>query len=291
MEIRLGYIEQYDTGYSTYLDKQITEQEYDKYISNIDELNNYENLKRLFEILILNHNEFIEFTMVKSKVLFDNSLSISGDKESYNQHYLNLNRILLNYLSSFRTLLDHVETIIKRKYGKASNQTSQFQEQTSYLFDNYFAYRFMYKLRNYAQHCGLPIDEFSISATKISDNKFKTEYKVDFDSVTLLSKFKEWGKVKNDLINIKTISIFPILDEMKLTIDLLWNRVVLIFEHDIENAIKFLVDNAGNLKTEHCEVCLFTDIVTDENNRLKYFTNQTIPFDTIDEFNKNKNCT
>jgi hypothetical protein len=291
MEIRLGYIEQYETGYSTFLDKELTEQEYEHYLTHIDELNIYENLKRLFQIFILNNNEFIEFAESESKLLFENSLSITGNKENYNQHYLNLNRIFLNYLTSFRTLLDHIETIIKRKYGKESVQATKLKNLTSHLYDTYFAYRFIYKLRNYAQHCGLPIDEFSISAKKMSDNKYKSEYKIDFDCNTLQSKFKEWGTVKNDFLKHKTISIFSVLDEMKIAIDQLWNETMIIFESDIESAINFIIENAGHLKTKHCEVCLFTDIKTDENNVLKYFTNQTIPFDIIDELKKNKNCT
>lgn len=286
MEIRLGYIEQYETGYTTVLDKELTEQDYENYISSIDELNNFENLRRLFQIFLLNHNEFIEFTINDSKLLFENSLSITGNKENYNKHFLHLNRIFLNYLTSFRTLLDHIETIIKRKYGKSTKETMHFEELKSYLFDNFFAYRFVYKLRNYAQHCGLPIDEFLLSATKVTDEKFKTEYKIDFDSEKLLKKFDGWGIVKKDLMKYNEISVFPILDEMKVAIDILWNRVTSIFETDIDNAVSFLIDNAGHLKNEFSEVCLFTDIKTDENNKLKYFINQPIPFDIIEELKK-----
>ena len=290
MEIRLGYIEQYEKGYSTFLDKELTEQDYENYILSIDELNNFENLRRLFQIFLLNHNEFIEFTLSNSKLLFENSLSITGNKENYNKHFLNLNRIFLNYLTSFRTLLDHIETTIKRKYGKSTKEATLFKESTAYLFDNFFAYRFIYKLRNYAQHCGLPIDEFSISATRVSDDKFKAEYKIDFDSVTLQKKFNEWGLVKEDLMKYTKISVFPILDEMRIAIDILWNKITSIFEADIENAINFLIDNVGHLKKEYCEVCIFTDIRTDENGKLKYFTNQPIPFDIIEELSKTKNC-
>ena len=291
MEIRLGYIEQYETGYSTFLDKELTEQDYENYILHIDELNNFENLRRLFQIFLLNHNEFIEFAIADSKLLFENSLSITGNKENYNKHFLNLNRIFLNYLTSFRTLLDHIETTVKRKYVKSTKETTFFKEATAYLFDNFFAYRFIYKLRNYAQHCGLPIDEFSISATKVTDDKFKTEYKIDFDCVTLLKKFNEWGPVRDDLKKYSKISVFPILDEMKFAIDILWNNITSIFESNIDNAIDFLMDNAGYLKNEGCEVCIFTEMKTDENGNLKYFTNQPIPFDIIEELIKTKNCT
>ena len=286
MEIRLGYIEQFETGYTTFLDKELTEQDYETFILHIDELNNIENLRRLFQIFLLNHNEFIDFALSDSKLLFENSLSITGNKDKYNKHFLNLNRIFLNYLTSFKTLLDHIETTIKRKYGKSTKEVEIFKDATAYLFDNFFAYRFIYKLRNYAQHCGLPIDEFSISAKMVSENKFTPEYLIDFNCINLLKKFTEWGKVKHDLEKYDKISIFPILDEMAIATDILWDNVTSIFGAKIENAIDYLIDNAEYLKNEFCEVCIFTDIKTDENGKLKCFTNQPIPFDIIEELKK-----
>src|ERR1700678_2335030 len=112
MEIRLGYVEQFEEGYTTFLDKELTVSEYSDYLKAIAEIHTYENLKRLFQIVILNNNEFNEFIECESKNLFENFLSVTGNKKEYYSHHLTLNRILLNYLSSFKSLVDHVDTII-----------------------------------------------------------------------------------------------------------------------------------------------------------------------------------
>lgn len=291
MEIRLGYIEQFEEGYTTCLDKGLTQIDFENYLKASSELNNYDNLKRLFEILTLNYNEFIEFTQSESRILFENSLSPSGDNKNYYKHHLNLNRIFLNYLSSFRTLIDHIETTIKRKYGNESDEVIKYKKLTTYLFDNFFSYRFLGKLRNYSQHCGLPIDEFEISATKISEDKFKSEYKIEFSTEKLLRDYTSWGKVKNDLLKQNYISIFTILEEMNLALDLFWTKLILIFEKDLNSAISYIVDNAGYLKNKNTNVCIFTDITTDENKALKYYTSHTLPFETIETIMNNKNCT
>lgn len=75
---------------------------------------------------------------------------------------------------------------------------------------------------------------------------------------------------------------------MRIAIDILWNNVTSIFQINIQEAKNFLIDNAGHLKNEYCEVCIFTDITTDEFGKLKHFTNQPIPFDIIEELKKNK---
>lgn len=285
MKIQLGFIEEFSGGYSTQLDKELTGKEFDLFSKAIDELHNYENLKRLYEIVILNNNEFIEYIQYEKKSLFENSLSITGDKENYYKHHLNLNRMILNYLSSFRTLLDHTETIIKRKYGKKSIESQKFKQLTNTIFDKYFSYRFFYKLRNYSQHCGIPIDEFEISGTVVDINKIKPEYKIEFSSNQLLAKFNDWGiVVTKDLKNKTDFSIFPLLDEMNLALKELWTSIISIFENDILKGIDFINTNASQLKNEKTSVCIFSDIKTDDFGKMKYYTSHTIPFDLIEEF-------
>jgi hypothetical protein len=284
MEIQLGFIEQFSGGYSTQLDKELTAKEFDLFSKAIDELHNYENLKRLYEIVILNNNEFIKFIESEKKSLYENSLSISGDKENYYKHHLNLNRMILNYLSSFRTLLDHTETITKRKYGNKSIESEKFKQLTNILFDKYFSYRFFYKLRNYSQHCGIPIDEFEVSGTVVDENKIKPEYKIEFSSNDLLKKFKDWGiVVTKDLKNKGDFSLFPLLDEMSLALGELWTSIISIFKNDILKGIVFINANAGHLKNEKTSVCIFSGIKTDDFGNMKYYTSHNIPFDIIEE--------
>lgn len=288
MEIRLGYIDQTDKGYSIKLDEKLTEEEYQNFNNSISELNNYENLKRLFEIISLNNNEFIIFAQTESKELITNSLSVSGDKKNYYKHHLNLNRLFLNYLSSFRSFLDHSETTIKRKYGKTSKEAVEFKKITKTHFDENLSYRFFYKLRNFSQHCGLPIDDFELSATKISENEFRPEYNINFETKDLLSKYSEWGTVKKDLLETDKISIFDLLNEMITVLNSFWSELIKIFVNDITSAVSFINSNARYLKTKNNTVCIFSDIVTNELEQIQYHKSHQIPFDIIEEI---ENCT
>lgn len=70
---------------------------------------------------------------------------------------LGVNRRLANFLSSARLFLDHTELRLKRRYGEASAEVKAFKSATANSYDGVFAYRFFYRLRNYAQHCGMPV--------------------------------------------------------------------------------------------------------------------------------------
>jgi len=66
---------------------------------------------------------------------------------------------LLNFLSAFRLFLDHSETRLKRQYGHDSDIVATFKKACTQSYDSVFAYRFLYKLRNYVQHCGLRVGD------------------------------------------------------------------------------------------------------------------------------------
>jgi len=76
----------------------------------------------------------------------------------------NLNRLMLNFLSAFRTFLDHTQTNLDRTYGKESENFKIFKKTRSSYYDNYFSYRFLDKLRNYSQHMGMPITGIDTSS-------------------------------------------------------------------------------------------------------------------------------
>lgn len=77
---------------------------------------------------------------------------------------LDINRVLLNFLASVRMYLDHTETYIKRRYGDNSPNWMNYKDACSKAYDEIFSYRFLSQLRNYAQHCGLPVNYFHVKS-------------------------------------------------------------------------------------------------------------------------------
>lgn len=57
-------------------------------------------------------------------------------------------------------------------------------------YDENFSYRFLYKLRNYAQHCGM-----SAGNINIEENQESQFLSVQFDRNTLLNNYDSWGKL------------------------------------------------------------------------------------------------
>ncbi|WP_159798927.1 hypothetical protein [Flavobacterium sp. MK4S-17] len=280
IEIKLGTIAQTDRGAYIELDKEISSSEHEKLLKAISELHFYESNLRLLEMIILNNNELTDLANT-GKDLVHNSLSFTGDKRAYYVHHLNMNRKFLNYLSSIRSFLDHIETNTKRRYGKESYKIQEFKKITGYLYDSYFAYRFLYKLRNYSLHCGLPIDDIELSVTKVGENSFRPEYKVEFDARELLANYAEWGPVKSDLKKMDKFSVFEVTNDMFPILTELWQKIMQLFEPELKEAISYITKETGHLRTDHNHVSIFTNIIY-ENDSPRYFTNQIIPYDIID---------
>ncbi|MCP3025986.1 hypothetical protein [Halobacillus sp. A5] len=68
-------------------------------------------------------------------------------------------RLINNFLSAYKGFIDHWETYIKRK--KSKNFLDLFEKSISKIYDENFEYRFIYNLRNFAQHNGNPVSSVS----------------------------------------------------------------------------------------------------------------------------------
>lgn len=130
---------------------------------------------------------------------------------------LNVNRCLANYLSSFRLFLDYTQLRLTRTYGKDSEQLSAFKAICSKLYDEHFSYRFLYRLRNFSQHCGMPIGHVStvgsIRDDPDGDPVFDVEvcFKVD-ELVSIGGDL--WGPVRKDLeTQPRLLDVGPIVAE------------------------------------------------------------------------------
>lgn len=109
--------------------------------------------------------------------------------------YLDINRQLLNWLLSVRTYLDHMELSIKRRHGKDSAIWRSFRAACVAAYDSSFSYRFIYRLRNYAQHMGLPAHTVQFNMTPSPTDPSQPEHKVFVACRRdgLLEEFDGWG--------------------------------------------------------------------------------------------------
>lgn len=185
--------------------------------------------ERLFRIVELNYQE------IKSKIA-DYTLKVKADPNTgFNEKdeiFIDVNRLLLNLLSTIRTFLDHKETTLKRKFGKDSKEYRHFEKETNIAYDNNFEYRFISKLRNYAQHCGLPAGPPEIKSYEDEKLGVQNNFNIYFEKSKLLEDF-DWGKVKVDLeAQADRFEVLPIVQK---TYDLLSLINISINDRIIEN--------------------------------------------------------
>ena len=134
----------------------------------------------------------------------------------FDYSFVDLNRLILNLLSSIRTYLDHTETRLKREYGDTSEEWLLFKQKTSHAYDNHFDYRFLYKLRNYSQHCGLPAGSAEITSFQDENLIWRDKMNVFFTRDKLISQFNGWGNlVETDLLTMpENFDVLPLVHKM-----------------------------------------------------------------------------
>lgn len=173
----------------------------------------------LYEICEKNYNSIVQYyTSIK-----DEFPSYRQNAQEYmTEAFHEINRLLMNYLSSFRTYIDHLST----RYAKLQRQgylhLDEFKNITTACYDGSFSYRFFYKLRNYVQHCGLPLGSISIEESPALDGSINIDATVWFERDNLLNAFKKWGQVRADLLEQPaTMELLAYLDEFRSQIQLI----------------------------------------------------------------------
>ncbi len=283
MTIHLGTIYNGETENKIEFGEIISEEQRDALINSLSEIGNIDSNRRLYELVFENKNEFITALNRDSIEMVKSSLSIQGNRNIYDKYYSNFNRLFLNYISSIQTYLDHNETYVHRKFGNKSYEAIRFKTWTSQCFDNYFSYRFFYKLRNYAVHCVLPLQEFNLSVEREGDGA-RGSLKIEFKPETLLANYNEWGKVKNDLQKFTdNFSLIPLIEEMtKILLDF-FMFINILSENNVRAAVIYIRQMTDHLRAKDTDICIFSDIVKNTDDNKLNFSVKHIPFDIVDQ--------
>lgn len=294
MEIRLGTIEEKfpEDNSSITLQDKITITEYKAIEKALKVINNYKSNKRLIEIVLLNNNEINYFFSEAFQNLLNKSVNwLSIKNDDMEEIYLHSNRLLLNYLTSIRTYIDHSSTFLTSNYGKKSKQLEKFQNLLSFNYDNNFCYRFFYKLRNYSQHCGVPIDNLTFKTEfDRATNQIHGQLNALFNPAKLLVNYDSWGTlVKADLH--KMTGPFELSELRESMTSIMYNLNVnfnKINTPQTKKAAKYLFEKTKHLISENKQICLFYNIISKENGDVLNFSNTTIPIKEIEIFLKKK---
>lgn len=116
--------------------RDLSKEESDTILSKFDCVRDFNKINNKIELLTSAIKEFNE-----SKVLHNG---------------IKTQRAIIEILSLFYMYLETIKVVIKRDFGDESSQMSDYISATNKEFDNIFAYRFLYKLRNYVIHYHFP---------------------------------------------------------------------------------------------------------------------------------------
>ena len=176
--------------------RRVEEHELIRFQESIAQITDFATHYALLQICTINFGELMGFY---KQVQHEFSKTHKIDETSADQILNEANRFLINYLSSFKTMIDHYQTRYTRLDYSGSQYLANFKALTNNIYDSSFSYRFLYKLRNYVQHCGLPVQSASGQVYQDEKDKVDAQIAIYFDRDSLLERFDGWGKVKQEL--------------------------------------------------------------------------------------------
>lgn len=182
-------------------------------ISNCSKLIAFQRHHALIEYVIYNYNALNELFF--KKAIQYTTIELNDLSYPFDNLFLESNALILNFLASARTFIDHMEANIRKSDNKEGAKISFFKELTAHEFDSKFSYKFMGKLRNYVQHCGMPPLNYDLSKNHEDINILNTSLKVMFNRDALLKEYDSWGSHVIPQLKAQTpeFSIFILINE------------------------------------------------------------------------------
>jgi len=160
---------------------EISEAEKNEYYSNISFAPFFYSCRQIKNITIESGNDFVEYSTKLA-----NTSRVFSEQEMVGL-LTSANKLLISYLSFVKTFNDIVSKNIAQKKGE--KQLSDYKKENSAMYDKYFSYRFLSRLRNYVIHYAIPL-------TSIKSDKLGVEFEC---TKSELLKYDGWSKIKAEI--------------------------------------------------------------------------------------------
>jgi hypothetical protein len=113
---------------------------------------------------------------------------------------LEINQRILNILTSIKSYEEHIKYKVSKLWGDSSEQLKKYEEIDSDLYDKFFSYRFLKRLRNYVQHRDLPVKGVGYPAMSVGFEPGQIAFTVSPRMYkSYLLEFDSWSTVKKDI--------------------------------------------------------------------------------------------
>jgi hypothetical protein len=143
---------------------------------------------------------FMEYWQTIFRVSETFRLDRTLDRKSMMMPSLEINQRILNILTSIKSYEEHIKYKVSKLWGDSSEQIKKYEEIDSSLYDKFFSYRFLKRLRNYVQHRDLPVKCINYPRMSVG---FEPR-QIAFTTTPLMYKkylleFDAWSTVKKDI--------------------------------------------------------------------------------------------
>jgi hypothetical protein len=276
---KLGTIKREADGRITMKDvRDFCEEEYAEFSDAHQAMRRFSIDERLLLMVVQNHEEF---RALLDSVLKQWQIEKRMDELILENLYLEVNRLLINMLASFTAYLNLTERKLKEQpAGEATFE--RFKKACSAAYDTDFAYRFLYKLRNFSQHYELPIGNIHAGQSLNEDGIQQYKLEITFLPDELLNNdFDSWGQpVRSELECMdEEFDVVPLLDRLIDRLMEIESVVTSVRLADIEPVMAYFEGLLQEVIGEEGMPCLFLieGEETPENVKMEHF-----PFHVIE---------
>lgn len=252
---------------------KLTKDEYTELINSIDTIGRFLSTSQLYLLVSLNFNEFMGLS---NKYLLEFK---RNDYSTINVYpiNININRVFLNLLSSFRSYLDFMDRTLKKRYGKDSAQLRNFTQICSREYDNNFSYRFLYHLRNYSQHKGYPINHISLGKRKNPNNQQEVSFHFDLliSRNEILDNY-DWRILKQEIKSLpERIDVFPLVSSLMDSLMKIQIQVITDMFTTLKDIAQKIITISKDVRQDENELLVF-DFVYD-GVKIKNIIQKSLP--------------
>ncbi len=177
----------------------LSKEEYDKVWNAISKVKNTFRYTAIFSATTWNYDDLANTVNSYLQAFTQKDINFLGSRDIT----LNINKEVLNVLTSFRFYTDFIDKNLRDDFGNKSEMPANFEQYCSNEYDTNFSYRFINQLRNYAQHKGLVVSlvDFNKHLDKKDNRTVKNNLRIYTNRRELLDDKKFKKEVKAELVN------------------------------------------------------------------------------------------
>ena len=271
------------SGFNVHIINEISYEEYIKWRKCTEQLKYYRLAKHFSDIALENGME-IEQYLKSIHRISDPAIIRNLDTTAISKQ---ANRLMLNYLVSFKTFVDNLEA-----YSKHIKGGSEFKSKVlSMIYEKEPVYAFFYHFRNFVAHLGVVFDKVSIEPTAVSLECSKEH----------LAEYSRWKDVDTKFIESTSgdyLPIVPYIEQLNVLIasiyigfircfgaelqDMHNQAIALMHNHQIINPV-FIESESGTDFTGASVLGFGLEVLKEATDELAQLTDAQINYVTPDQ--------